>query len=187
MYNFWLITPLICATLAHNEGLTPRFAAAHYFPPGALDGSLLERAAFAAPNPQSGCNIGWVHCGSTSCMPSGSSCCSSGGFCPPGYYCDSGGCCETGQVCSGPALGCPDGTRLCGAYCIANSATCSTPGGGGGTTATCAAGKEVCGTGCMPIGANCCDSGYYCNAGNYCSGDYCYASTATQTTRGLNT
>lgn len=86
----------------------------------------------------SSCDSGKSRCGS-SCMPSSASCCdtSEGTFCPSGYNCDSDGCCEKGKRCSGPGIGCPKGSEVCGLGldCVVEG-TCPGKGSSSGSSTT---------------------------------------------------
>lgn len=117
------------------------------------------------------CPSGYVECGAD-CIPSGYTCCASGGGCGPSYYCDEiGGCCEKGKLCSAPGSECQDGNKPCGTTCILDSDTCTSASPTPSTTtdSQCPAGQTPCGSGCMLSGKVCCPG----NAGSCDAGEYC--------------
>lgn len=69
---------------------------------------------------------------------------------------------------------------LCFAACTANSDP--TP------TSECPAYEVPCSDGCMPVGASCCEDGYYCAAGSYCeSGGTCLVPNSDERAKELVT
>lgn len=132
MRNLGKFSLFACAVLAQLEEGSPRFGILPQqdFPTPNPDFTLLKRAAFADPLPQSTCPGNYKICGAD-CIPPSYTCCSDGGGCPSTDYCTtSGGCCALGKLCSGPPVACPTGTKSCpGATCIPNADPCPTTAG----------------------------------------------------------
>lgn len=149
---------------------------------------------------QSTCPSSYQICGD-GCILSTSSCCSAaeGKSCPSGFYCDGTGadlgCCENGKKCSGPGLGCPGDSQLCGGVCLDPGTPCTTPSfgptinpiltsttyhttptgvqtstalGSQPTSGSCISGEDSCGIHCIPSGYVCCSTGY-CDPGYACA------------------
>ncbi|PIL26187.1 hypothetical protein GSI_11942 [Ganoderma sinense ZZ0214-1] len=114
------------ALLSQTEAAAPPagdFCSSLWLPKGAI---VNGTHVLGVHDTSDGCPVGWVECSAYTCYPlDGSTCCSDGNFCPPGYYCDSGGCCPNGKVCGGAAP--PPSTINGGTFTTTSTFVATTP------------------------------------------------------------